>query len=265
MAYRAFSILKQFKMFCLCVVTLMGSASCVTQFDEDAPYGVTPNKTGYIPARMALASCITWPERATRISGMPLGNASRDETQKLCNEFDLYIAAGFENQPFMKGLSPKFVEKLYASSGMSPSISDAIAQQWQHSSEDCSSCRTPTAFYNGSIAHRKQWNVWLANFARATKGTDAILVPLILYNNTTKEDDRGLMVARRTASIALLLIDTANGELIWSGGREADVASKAFQEDPRAKNLAPPDQDELKKRLFTDALWLAFPGRQVYK
>ena len=246
-------------------LTLIPATSCVSSFQEDTPFGITPTKAGYIPARMALVPCMTWPERSSRIKGQRLGVAGPEETKKLCAELDLYIASGFENQPFMKGLSAKFVEKLYTQAGMSPAVNLAIAQNWQRNPQDCAECTTLAAFYIASIAPRKEWSVWLSEFSRATKGTDAILIPLILHHAIAQENERGLTIARRSAFVAMLLVDTTNGDLIWSGGRESDVVTKAYDEDPEAKKLQPPSQEELNRRLFTDALWLGFPGRQVYK
>ncbi len=243
---------------------LLGSA-CTPTLSEDSPYGIETARTGYVPARIGLVFCQIWPDRASRIAGMPLSNVARAEMQKLCNDFDQFIAAGFDNQPFMKGVSPSYIEKLYAAGTKKPSISESIALQWEHKSNDCVGCRTATAFYHSSIASRKSWGVWLTEFAKATEGSDSILLPLIIYNTTSREDDRGLIVARRAAGLTLLLIDTNTGELIWSGGREADVVSKVFKDDPRSAALEPPSQEELKKRLFTDALLLEFPGRQIYK
>ena len=76
---------------------------------------------------------------------------------------------------------------------------------------------------------------------------------------------RAVINARRAASIALLLVDTNTGELIWSGGREAEISNKVFADYPRVKTMLPPPQEDLKKHLFTDAVWLGFPGRQIYK
>lgn len=253
------------RVFVLIQVCLLCLASCVPTLVENSRYGIETARTGYIPARIALVPCQIWPDRASRISGMPLSNVPRPDMQKLCGDFDQFISAGFDNQPFMKGLSSKYVEKLYAATAQKQTIPNAIALQWEHKSDDCASCRTATAFYNASIAGRKSWGVWLAEFAKATGGADSLLLPLIIYNSTARDDERGLTAARRAAGVTLLLIDTNTGELIWSGGREADVVSKVFRDDPRSSSLEPPDQEELKKRLFTDALWLEFPGRQIYK
>lgn len=250
--------------FWTCLGLLLATA-CTPTLSEKSPFGIETARTGYVPASIALVSCQIWPDRASRISGMPLSNIPRAEMQKLCTDLDQFIIAGFDNQPFMKGLTQKYVDKLYHAKFPKQGIAESIAHQWEHKSDDCVGCRTATSFYHTSIEARKPWSVWLTEFAKATNGSDSLLLPLIIYNNITHDDERGLVVARRTAGVALLLIDTNTGELIWSGGREAEVVSKVFRDDPRAGALDPPDQDELKKRLFTDALWLEFPGRQIYK
>lgn len=247
------------------IVSMIILNSCVPTLAEDTHYGIESARTGYIPARIGVVPCQIWPDRASRVTGVPLSNVPRIEMQKLCADYDQYIIASSDNQPFIKGMTPKYTEKLYAQASPKQSISEAIAFQWEHKSNDCVGCRTATAFYHSSIATRKSWNVWLTDFAKITQGADSLLLPMIIYNATSRDDERGLTVARRSAGITLFLIDTNTGELIWSGGREADVVSKVFRDDPRSSSLAPPDQEELKKRLFTDALWLEFPGRQIYK
>ncbi|MCX6119297.1 MAG: hypothetical protein NT027_17295 [Proteobacteria bacterium] len=239
--------------------------SCASTDKENRPYGIQPSKIGYIPARMGVAPCLPWPAKLTKIKGMPLGNLSAQDTSLLCQDFDAFIASSFDNQPFMKGLSTKFVEKLMVSANMKSSIAESISEKWQHQSTDCNQCSTLSSFYIESIAHRKDWQIWLAQFSAATKGADAILIPLILHYSKENVDDRGMTVAKRFASAALLLVDTSSGELIWSGGRDAEVVNKTYGEDPKAKSLDPPNQEELRKRLFTDVIWLAFPGRQIYK
>ena len=241
------------------------TARCITPIENETPYGISPTRAGYVPARMAIINCIFWPDRAAKLKGMPLSNVPSTEMTDLCTSFDQFVTQGFENQPFMKGLSAKFVEKMYASSNPTTKLAEGIAMQWQFRSGDCATCAGVPSFYNSSIAPRKEWAVWLSEFSKATKSTDALLVPIVIYNMTTRDDNRGIVNARRSASIALLLIDPNTGDLIWSGGRESEVTSKIFADDPRSKTNYPPPQDELKKHLFTDAVWLGFPGRQIYK
>jgi hypothetical protein len=238
---------------------------CASSHNKSIQYGISPSKKGYIPARIALLSCISWPAVASQIKNQSITNVPPEESKKLCDEFDQYVASGFDNQPFMKGLSPKFVEKLYGQVPERTPIPSMINQLWTSTETDCITCETLPSFYLSSIATRPKWGLWLQDLSNLTRGSDALLLPLLVHNTVTKRDERGLMVAERSALVALLLIDTTNGELIWAGGREATVASKAFSNDPKAASLVAPTSEELKRKLFTDAIWLDFPGRQIYK
>lgn len=208
---------------------------------------------------------MTWPTGATRIKNMPVTNRPREELTALCEDFDKYVADGFDNQPFMKGLSPKLVEKLYASAGMTPNIQEALQNEWKGIAGDCQDCISLPQFYVRSLQNRKSFQIWLANFSRATKGSDALMVPILLSTNTRIEDDRGILSSIRSGAIAILLIDTNDGSIIWSGGREAEVVFKALGNTTTRKEMKEPPLDDLKRRLFTDAVWLEFPGRQVYR
>ncbi|RYZ83966.1 MAG: hypothetical protein EOP04_18935 [Proteobacteria bacterium] len=75
-------------------------------------------------------------------------------------------------------------------------------------------------------------------------------------------DDRGIYYATRSAAIVLLLIDTNNGELIWSGGKKGDirVPLEGKPSDPKAVPL--PTWEEVNKRILVPELWAEFPGRQ---
>jgi hypothetical protein len=239
--------------------------SCVTASLPASRFGINPARTGFVPARIALVPCMTWPDRATKIKDLPLINRPKDELVNLCADFDKYVADGFDNQPFMKGLSQKLVEKLYTASGMTPAITDAITQEWRSLSADCQICPSLPALYVSSINPRTSWQLWLSKFTAATKGSDALMIPLVLSSNTRIEDNRGVHESIRSAAIAMLLIDTNDGSLIWSGGREAEVIYKALAANTKRESMKEPPFDDLKRRLFTEALWLEFPGRQIYR
>ncbi len=238
---------------------------CVRHHIEEMPFGINPSRRGYVPARIALTPCIKWPDRATRIKGLPMINRPKEEIDSICEDFDKYVADGFDNQPYMKGLSPKLVDKLYAASGMSPPIEDTITQEWRSLATDCQQCDNLPTFYNESIRTRPSWQIWLTKFSNATKGSDAIMIPFLLSANTRVEDDRGMLQSIRGGALAILLIDTNDGSLIWSGGRETDVIYKALVNTTSKSQMKEPPLDDLKRRLLTDALWLEFPGRQIYR
>jgi hypothetical protein len=247
------------------IVLAILSFGCVRHQIDETHFGINPTRRGYVPARISLTSCIKWPDRATRIKGLPMINRPKEEITSLCEDFDKYIADGFDNQPYMKGLSPKLVEKLYIGGGLTPAISDAITQEWRSLAGDCQDCENLPTFYNQSIRTRASWQIWLTKFSNATKGSDAIMIPFLMSANTRIEDDRGVWESIRGGAIAILLIDTNDGSLIWSGGRETDVIYKALVNTTNRSEMKEPPLNDLKRRLLTDALWLEFPGRQIYR
>lgn len=85
-------------------------------------------------------------------------------------------------------------------------------------SSDCQNCGSLPLLYNTSIKMRPSWQLWLNGFSDATKGADALLIPLLLSLNTRSDDDRGMLQSIRSGFIAMILIDTNDGSLIWSGG-----------------------------------------------
>jgi hypothetical protein len=246
-------------------VSLFCFLSCATEEKVINEFGMNPKKIGYIPARMALFNCQLWPDQATRLGWLPLRPMPEKEWQSLCSDYDQFLLSGFDNQPFMKGLVPSYTEKLYGAAATTPVLKQVLPQYWKHQTGDCSSCTELSSFYLKSISGRKDWQLWLNNFSHATLGADAILIPLLVYYAKYNTTDRGMAIARREAEIHLILVDTATGELIWSGLRRAEVVNKSFSEDPKAGKLEPPSAEDLKMRLFTEALWYGFPGRQVYK
>lgn len=239
--------------------------ACVTTKNFDEKYGIDSKRVGYVPARIALLPCMFWPTAASKINDLPPNNRPPEENTALCEDFDKYVADGFDNQPFMKGLSPKLVEKLYGAAGLAPQIFTAISTEWAAKNSDCKDCRSLPAIYNLSIRSRQPWQIWLSKLSSATKGADAVMIPLVLSSNTRIENDRGILLSIRSGAIGILLIDTNDGSLIWSGGRQAEVIYKAFSNSVSARAMQEPPLDDLKRRLLTDAIWIDFPGRQIYR
>lgn len=240
-------------------------ASCIHSAEPETKFGINPTRKGFVPARIALVPCMTWPAGATKVKFMPLINRPREELATLCEDLDKYVADGFDNQPYMKGISPRLVDKLYSGAGMSPAIPEALTSEWKGQAGDCQNCKSIADLYVKSIQPRRSWQIWLANFSKATKGADALMVPLILSVNTRIEDDRGILESIRSGSVAILLIDTNDGSLLWSGGREAEVVYKALIGSVPRDQMKEPPLEDLKRRLLTDAIWIEFPGRQVFR
>jgi hypothetical protein len=194
---------------------------------------------------------------------MPLTNVDSAVTTKICEEFDQFVIHGFSNQPYMRGLSPKVVKSLLTKNDQLAQL-DQMEQHWRRAGNDCMACTDAVTYYQEAIAERESWRLWLTSFSRAAYHSDALLLPFIIYAHEGRRDDRGLIVAYRQVGIALLLIDTNNGQLIWAGGRTAE----GRRQEPRAKTgpeiPAYPPWEEVMNRLFVNEIWQEFPGRQNF-
>lgn len=181
---------------------------------------------------------------------------------ELCAKFDGYVLEGFNSQPYMKAFSPKFVVKALDTAKVETADS-AINRLWTHRA-DSGSVTNPPAYYVGALVNRPEWQLWLSTLSAAARNADAILLPFILYGDERHYDDRGLQVAERSAGVAMLLISTADGALIWAGGREATVPVKRLSVGGAAEAAVAPPWENVLERLFTEDLWREYPGRQVF-
>ena len=222
-----------------------------------AQYGVQPEQLAKIPARIAVLPCRSWPEGARFIDQATIEIPPSDR-QALCQAFDTYVLQGFEGQTYMRGLSPKVVKTLLEQN-KEPNFLAQLDELWFRPGQACEACRHPASYYNEVIAPRIEWRTWLVNLSRLTSQADAVLLPLFVTAKQGEINDRGLLFNNRQAAIALLLIDTNNGQLIWMGGRQTEsLAPKTSSTD-----TALPDPVTFFKNLFALDLWLEFPGRQI--
>jgi hypothetical protein len=243
------------------LLALSGCVSTATQ----TPCGVQEGHLSYVPARIATLACQLWPAGA-RFDSLPLTNVGAPETKALCTEFDNFVLKSFNDQPYMKGYSPKFVAQQLTEAGASD-LASKLPDAWAHRGSDCGTCETVPAFYHASIAGRLEWLTWLNNLSKNVRHADAVLLPFVTYAYERRLDDRGLVVAERGAGVTLLLVDTNNGALLWAGGREASVPHKELANTPAGKGPQSPPMpswEDVYARLFAEPLWRAFPGRQVY-
>ena len=217
---------------------------------------------GFVPARISILPCATWPE-GSRYKTKPLSNAKADTFNLLCASFDKFVLEGFSGQPFMKGFSPNFVQKAFATGGKPDHLS-ALAPLLDRTPSDCMECDNIAAFYRRSIANRTPLQLWLAETSRMTKNSDAVLLPTILYAWERRYNDRGVLVLERSASAALLLISTANGDLIWAQSRAAVVPVRVLESSLNNQTPTPPEWSTVSGQIFTEHIWADFPGRQVY-
>lgn len=243
---------------CLALIFLFFAliqTQCVTP--EKGDYGVQAEQLARIPARIAVVPCRDWPQGA-RFVNQPELKASPEDLKALCEKFDQYVLQGFDGQPYMRGISPRVVLKLLEQS-QQPDLLTKIDELWFRPGQACESCQHPASYYREVIAPRPDWRALLTNFARSASQSDALLLPLIIEADKGTLNDRGLIFNFRRARIALLLIDTNNGELIWIGGRETET--RLPKEEGAPDTL--PDLEDFYRNLFIPDLWLEFPGRQT--
>lgn len=236
------------------------AAGCVHS-EKNLETGVQPSHTAFVPARIAVFPCSAWPSQLT-FDNLPSANVDESQLQEICSRFDRFVIQGFDEQPYMRGLTPDAVKKLLSKQDQE----DLLAQWptlWEHKPTDCINCENVGSYYQASIANRPDWQNWLTQISRAVRNADALLMPKVLYVREEKDNQRGALVSTRRAQLALLLIDTNNGNLIWFGTRNAQASDHLLAD---AGNSAPPPPawSVLYDRLFTNDLWRDFPGRQNY-
>jgi len=214
------------------------SSSCRTVSEEVAS-GVSQAYRGFVPARTAVVPCRPWPNGAS-LAEQPLSVEDEDVIGQLCEQFDDFVIEGYQDQPFMRGYSPRAVARLLELAEH-PDYLDQVSSLWQRDSDACSSCRQPASFYQTTIAKRQNWRIWLQGLSRHTRNTDAVLMPFVVYAAEGRFDDRGLFTAQRRAQIVLLLIDSNNGNLIWSGGRSAEVSQQVLHTAGKVEELTFPE------------------------
>jgi len=241
---------------------LLSLAGCQTG-GQTVEYGLLDEHASYVPARIAVFPCQAWPNGA-RYAKQPLTSTSEAEQAELCKQFDKFVIGGFENQPFMRGVSPKALEK-YLNDAKRSQVYKDIPNLWKHEDKDCVKCLNSPAFYMQSIAPRSAWRDWLGQLVQSIRNADAVLLPFALYEYQNQYDDRGLLVSRRAAGVVMLLVDTAHGYLLWSGGRDAEAIRQRLLNSDVPRDVPYPPWEDLWERLFIEELWKDFPGRQIFK
>ncbi len=229
--------------------------------EKNLPTGVQSSHVAFVPARIAVFPCGAWPTELT-FDNLPRANVDQEQIQEICARYDKFVLQGFDEQPYMRGLTPDAVKALLRKQGQENLLTEWPAL-WNRKPSDCVTCQNVGSYYQDSIASRPEWQNWLAQISRSVRNADALLIPQILYVREEKNNQRGALVSTRRAKLALLLIDTNNGGLIWFSERDAQASDHLLAD---AGNSAPPPPawSVLYGRLFTNDLWRDFPGRQNY-
>ncbi|MEZ4743909.1 MAG: hypothetical protein R3B45_15930 [Bdellovibrionota bacterium] len=243
----------------------IGSACLLTGCTTTRPsttYGMNEKYLGYVPARIAVLPCITWPALAN-FAGLQSSNSGKDIEDDLCSQLDISVIQAFNDQPYMKGFTPNAVQKLLQRENKEALLTQ-IVSIWSEQANACNACKNPPSYYNFSVAENPAWKLWLNGLSQATRNSDAVLLPFVLFTNQELVNDRGILMARRSAGITILLIDSNNGDLLWSAGRLTENSNKAIALQPPQENPTYPQWHEIFQRLLVQTLWKDFPGRLIF-
>lgn len=245
-----------------CVTLLLSMiGSCVSTSESQLGYGVAAEAIAYIPARISIFPCLPWPEKLS-YRGQSWTTVRESAGQALCERVDAFVEQGFANQPYMRGYSRRFVAQSLAAAGLN--ARDPL-QLWAKLKVQgpCPTCLSAPTAYSSLVATQSDWLAWLARYSAASNYSDAVLLPFVTHAYERAYDDRGLVVHERGIGVALLLIDTASGQLLWAGGRSTVVPNKRLAAQTKKDAALPfPDWEFVWERILTSALWLEFPGRQ---
>ncbi len=251
------------KLFLSQILILFLTWHCVSSPTSQVREGVNTGYQGFVPARIVVFDCVLWPD-AARYRDLPLMKDREQVEKASCPKINEFILAGFKDQPFMKGFSPKAVQKMLELNQKTELLTQ-WQDHWKHNPGDCFDCKTPEIFYHQSIQNRTSWKMWLNTLSQNTKFSDAILFPLLTYQDEDKTNDRGVWKARRRVLLSLMLIDTNNGDLIWTKSGYAEIKNESQEnfETQAPEKLNFPDWEKVFEKLFMQDLWQDFPGRII--
>lgn len=239
-----------------------GPLSCLSLGEGSSqPYGVQDGLEGYVPARIGILPCQFWPIAAHYESRSPM-NVTEAVQVEICKGFDEFVLQGFDRQPYMKGLSPRFIAQSLAQRQL-PVPGEMIQRVWAKEGGACQACSSAPVYYKSKVFPSSTWQIWLGDLSQSARNADAILLPMVLSLEESRYHERGIAVAERSAEILLLLIDTASGRMIWAGGRKVHLPEKRLATDLKAPDFDPPPWSDVAQRLFVEPVWQDFPGRKV--
>ena len=230
--------------------------SCVPLYQK-ASDGLQQEFASHVPARTAVLPCQTW----------RYVNLTPGDRKILCDRLDESVMDGFRAQPYMRGFSPKVVEKLLDQAKWTTAIADGFGIISNATSKprcitrEKPMCAGVAGLYAETLKDSAAWHMWLARFSDAQKHADAVLIPILVAAADDRGNDRGLIALSRSVHFSLWLIDTSTGKLIWTRSKSGIETVRALPE--KSANLKAPEWNEPLRRALTQDFWRDYPGRLV--
>ena len=234
---------------------------CITACTTTQPIrqGIQPDAVALNPARIAAFPPLTIPhpneksslDPATLLSGEVLGS------------IESRILSAFRNQPGVNGIAFQSVRFSLKSNPKLPSDIDGeirsmgqlansgSARETLLLSSECRSRQNFLDFYKHCLMKSQRWVPLLNQFSLAVQNSDSILIPIV--TSLEKNTNKGIYSLK--LGVALLLLDTNSGRLLW--GRDTIV-----QIDSAEGSKQFPDIKLAYDKLFSEDFWSEFPGRR---
>lgn len=212
------------------------------------------------PARIAAYPPLILPHPAHDTSIDPAAVV----TSQIQSQIESKILAAFKNQPNVNGISFQTVRSLIKESPKLASEIDTELKtigQLANSgstkellllSKECRSQKNVLDFYKHCMIHSSKWIPLMNQFANTVQNADSVLVPIL--TTLEKSTEKNIYTVR--VGVALVLIDTNSGKLIW--GRDSIIQ---FDSPQGTKQFA--DVNSMLDKIFTEEFWHEFPGRRA--
>lgn len=221
--------------------------------------GIQADAVALNPARIAALPTLVIPHPVEQASIDPASLMSGELTATL----ETRILAAFKNQPGVNGIAFQTVRtalktnpKIYKDLDnemrtMGELANSGTARETLLLTSECRARKNFLDFYQHCLLKSQRWIGALNQLSMAVQNADSTMIPIITAIEKNTEKD----VYALKFGLALLLVDTNNGRLIW--GRDVTVklsstsGSKQFPEVAAAYD-----------KLFTESFWAEFPGRR---
>lgn len=236
---------------------LLASSGCASL--PASREGIQSESKALNPARIAAFTPILMPH--------PVQPASIDPTTagstKIQSFVESRILASFKNQPNVNGISFQSVRTALTSfprlaaeidsemKSIGQLTNSGVARETLLLSSECRARKNFLDFYKYCLLGSQRWISQLNQFSLAVQNTDSILIPVITALEKMTVND----IYTVRFGIALLLLDTNSGKLIWGRDSlvriESPMGAKQFADIPKSFET-----------VFSEAFWAEFPGRR---
>ena len=222
--------------------------------------GIQPEFEAINPSRILAVPPFVLPDPGSRstvdIAALETGNTRTVLESK--------VTSAFQNQPGVNGVSFSTVRQAL---GKRPNVWDTLDAQMRSDSlkltsrneqeraelsPDCLKRKNFSDFYSFCLAPDKKWVAGLnALSAKVLNADSALLTAITSLEKTTTNNRYGIV-----AGLALVLVDTNTGKLIW--GRQ--TAGELFSPEG---NASFPEWSKLFETMLNEDFWAEFPGRKL--